>query len=73
MWIGSLARFLNFRLDQVLMGFIATEAALGTYAVAVNASEVLLYLPSATAVALMPLVARSGQLAQVDLVLRAFR
>ena len=72
-WIGSLARFLNFRLDQVLMGFIATEAALGTYAVAVNASEVLLYLPSATAVALLPLVARSGHLAQVDLVLRAFR
>ena len=72
-WIGSLARFLNFRFDQVLMGFIATESALGVYAVAVNASEVLLYLPSATAVALMPLVASSSPQVQVDLVLRAFR
>ena len=43
--IGSLSRFLNFRVDQILMGFLASEAALGIYAVAVNASEVLLYLP----------------------------
>jgi O-antigen/teichoic acid export membrane protein len=72
-WVGSLSRFLNFRADQVLMGFIATESALGVYAVAVNASEVLLYLPSATAVALLPLAARSDPLRRADLVLRAFR
>ena len=72
-WVGSLARFLNFRADQVLMGFIATESVLGVYAVSVNASEVLLYLPSATAVALVPLAARSDPLARIDLVLRAFR
>jgi O-antigen/teichoic acid export membrane protein len=72
-WLGSLSRFLNFRADQVLMGFMATESALGIYAVAVNASEVLLYLPSATAMAMLPLAARSDPLARVDLVLRAFR
>jgi O-antigen/teichoic acid export membrane protein len=55
------------------MGFIATESALGFYAVAVNASEVLLYLPSTTAVALMPLAARSHPRARPDVVLRAFR
>jgi O-antigen/teichoic acid export membrane protein len=41
LWMGSLARFLNFRTDQILMGFLASEAALGFYAVAVNTSEVL--------------------------------
>ena len=72
-WVGSLARFLNFRADQLLMAFIAPATALGIYAVAVNAAEVLLYFPSTTAVALMPLAARSGAAARVDLVLRAFR
>jgi O-antigen/teichoic acid export membrane protein len=72
-WVGTLSRFLNFRVDQVLMGFLATESALGIYAVAVNASEVLLYLPSATAVALLPLAARSDHVARVEVVLRAFR
>ena len=72
-WVGTLSRFLNLRIDQVLMGFLATESALGIYAVAVNASEVLLYLPSATAVALLPLAARSEPVERVELVLRAFR
>jgi O-antigen/teichoic acid export membrane protein len=57
-WLGSLARFLNFRLDQLLMGFLVTEATLGVYAVAVNASEVLLYLPSAIGLVLIPVLAR---------------
>ncbi len=72
-WVGTLARYLNFRADQVLMGFIATESTLGIYAVAVNASEVLLYLPSTTALALLPVVSRSDPRARVELVLRAFR
>ena len=72
-WVGSLARFLNFRVDQLLMGFIATASALGIYAVAVNAAEVLLYFPSTTAVALMPLAARSDPSGRVEVVLRAFR
>jgi O-antigen/teichoic acid export membrane protein len=72
-WIGSIARFLNFRVDQLLMAFIASASALGIYAVAVNAAEVLLYFPSTTAVALLPLAARSDPLRRVEVVLRAFR
>ena len=73
LWVGSLARFLNFRTDQILMGFIASEAALGFYAVAVNASEVLLYLPSSAATALLPLIARSEPARRGEQTLRAFR
>jgi O-antigen/teichoic acid export membrane protein len=73
LWVGSLARFLNFRTDQILMGFIATEAALGFYAVAVNVSEVLLYLPSSAATALLPLIARMEPAHRSRETLRAFR
>jgi O-antigen/teichoic acid export membrane protein len=73
LWVGSLARFLNFRTDQILMGFIASEAALGFYAVAVNASEVLLYLPSSAATALLPLIARTEPARRGPETLRAFR
>jgi O-antigen/teichoic acid export membrane protein len=56
-WLGTLANFANFRADQILMGFISSQAALGIYAVAVNSSEMVLYLPQATATALLPLLA----------------
>jgi O-antigen/teichoic acid export membrane protein len=72
-WVGSLARFLNFRTDQILMGLLASEAALGVYAVAVNASEVLLYLPAATATALLPIAARTEAGLRTEQALRAFR
>jgi O-antigen/teichoic acid export membrane protein len=72
-WIGSLARLLNFRTDQILMGFLASEAALGIYAVAVNTSEVLLYLPTATATALLPVAARAEPLQRAEHTLGAFR
>jgi O-antigen/teichoic acid export membrane protein len=72
-WVGGLARFLNFRTDQILMGFLASEAALGVYAVAVNASEVLLYLPAATATALLPAAARADAGLRTEQALRAFR
>jgi O-antigen/teichoic acid export membrane protein len=72
-WVGSLARFLNFRTDQILLGLIASEAALGVYAVAVNASEVLLYLPAATATALLPIAARTEAGLRTEQALRAFR
>ena len=55
------------------MGFLASEAALGIYAVAVNASEVLLYLPSVTATALLPVAARADALVRTQQALRAFR
>jgi O-antigen/teichoic acid export membrane protein len=73
LWVGSLARFLNYRTDQILMGFIASEAALGLYAVAVNAAEVLLYLPSSAATALLPLIARTDRERRAEETLRAFR
>jgi O-antigen/teichoic acid export membrane protein len=60
-WVGSLARLLNFRIDQVLIGFIATETTLGIYSVAVNFSELLFYLPAATATALAPVVAATPE------------
>ena len=72
-WLGGLAHLLNARVDQVLIGLLATQAALGTYAVAVNASEVLFYLPSAVGTALLPAVARSGGSAGVERTLRVFR
>jgi O-antigen/teichoic acid export membrane protein/GT2 family glycosyltransferase len=72
-WGGSIFRFLNFRTDQLLMGFISTEAALGIYAVAVNASEVLLYLPTATATALLPVVSSSERAAGAIRTLGIFR
>jgi O-antigen/teichoic acid export membrane protein len=72
-WVGSLARFLNFRTDQLLLGFLASEAVLGIYAVAVNASEVLLYLPAATATALLPVAARTDAGLRAEQALRAFR
>jgi O-antigen/teichoic acid export membrane protein len=72
-WVGSLARFLNFRTDQILMGFLASEAALGVYAVAVNTSEVLLLLPAAMATALLPAAARAEAELRTEQALRAFR
>ncbi len=72
-WLGTTLKFLNFRIDQLLMGFITTEAVLGIYAVAVNGSEILLYLPSATGLALLPVIARASAEDQSDRTLRAFR
>ena len=72
-WLGGLAGSLNFRIDQVLMGFLATEAALGIYAVAVNVSEVVLYIPSVVGVLLVPLVARTHSDARDGAVARVFR
>ena len=72
-WLGGLAHLLNARVDQVLMGLIATQAALGTYAVAVNASEMLFYLPSAVGTALLPVVASADGATGVDRTLRVFR
>jgi O-antigen/teichoic acid export membrane protein len=59
--------------DQVIMGLIATEAALGIYAVAVNGSELLLYFPTAIATALLPSVAGGDPGLRIERTLRAFR
>jgi O-antigen/teichoic acid export membrane protein len=72
-WIGSLAHFLNARADQVLLGLIVSEAALGIYAVAVNAAEMLFYLPSAAAAALLPAAARAHPLGAAERTAQTFR
>jgi O-antigen/teichoic acid export membrane protein len=72
-WIGSVADDLNFRVDQIIVALIASEAALGIYAVSVNAFEVLLYLPGGAATALLPLVAGSPQPLRAQRTLHVFR
>lgn len=72
-WIGTLARVLNFRIDQLLMGFLSTEAALGIYAVAVNGAEILLYLPSAIGLVLTPVIARAAAEERIATTLRTMR
>jgi O-antigen/teichoic acid export membrane protein len=72
-WLGSASQFLNARLDQILLGLLASDVALGLYAVAVNGAEILLFLPTAIATALLPAVARAEGLSKVDRTLRTFR
>lgn len=72
-WVGGLAGSLNFRLDQVLMGLITTEAALGVYALAVNASEILLYVPAIVGMLLIPRIAQTAPEHRHAEVTRVFR
>jgi O-antigen/teichoic acid export membrane protein len=72
-WPGSVSLFLNARLDQILVGLIASDVALGLYAVAVNGAEVLLFLPTAIATSLLPAVAREHELPSAERTLRTFR
>lgn len=72
-WGGSLSRFLNFRLDQIILGSLATAGTLGIYSVAVNVSEVTLYLPGAVAGAVTPAIARALPARRVEQALKTFR
>ncbi|HEX6390286.1 MAG TPA: oligosaccharide flippase family protein [Solirubrobacteraceae bacterium] len=72
-WPGSVSLFLNARVDQILVGVIASDVALGLYAVAVNGAEILLFLPTAIATSLLPAAAREREAASVDRSLRTFR
>jgi O-antigen/teichoic acid export membrane protein len=72
-WVGTLADSLGFRIDQILLALIASEAALGFYVVAVNLSEILLYFPGAVSTALLPIAARSEAGPRLGQTLRAFR
>ncbi len=71
--LGALSLILNNRIDQTLMGFMATEAALGVYAVAVNGAEPLLYLPQAVGLVLAPAIASGVATERTERTLRAFR
>jgi O-antigen/teichoic acid export membrane protein len=72
-WIGSLSSAFNDRLDQILVALLASEVALGLYAAAVNAFEILIYLASAAATAILPLMARVAADVRTERVLAAFR
>ncbi|HEV7639661.1 MAG TPA: oligosaccharide flippase family protein [Gaiellaceae bacterium] len=72
-WVGSLSTFLAFRLDQMIIGVISTDTALGIYAVAVNASEVELYVPQSVANGLVPIIARTTAEERAQRTLRVFR
>lgn len=72
-WLGSLSAFLGFRLDQMIMGVISTDRALGIYAVAVNASEVELYVPQSVANGLVPIIVRTSAEERGERTLRVFR
>jgi O-antigen/teichoic acid export membrane protein len=70
---GELATSTNARADQSIMGAISPERELGLYAVAVNAGEVLLYLPNAVGSAIVPNLVETGRDELEDTSLRAFR
>ena len=72
-WLGSASLVLNARLDQILVGLIASDVALGLYAVAVNGAEILLFLSTAIATSLLPAVARDAAVTSVERTLRTFR
>jgi O-antigen/teichoic acid export membrane protein len=72
-WIGSTSRMLNARTDQIITGLISTQGTLGIYAVAVNASEVLYYLPVAAGAALLPAVAGGDESTRLERILRVYR
>ena len=72
-WVGNLAYFLNARFDQLLVGILASTSSLGAYAVAVNAAEVALYIPTASAQALLSAVARDAPDTRAARVTLAFR
>jgi O-antigen/teichoic acid export membrane protein len=72
-WIGTLSTAFNERVDQILVALIASEAALGLYATAVNGFEILLYPAGAVATAILPLAARAYPAERAGRVLGAFR
>ena len=70
---GELATSTNARADQSIMGAISPERELGLYAVAVNAGEVLLYLPNAVGSAIVPNLVETEHDELEATSLRAFR
>lgn len=72
-WPGSLASFANYRIDQWILVAIKGVATLGIYAVAVNVSEILLYIPSAASTALTPTLTGEDRDVQREALLRAMR
>ena len=72
-WPITASRFMNFRTDQILMGFLATQAALGIYAVAVSASEALLLMSFAVGSAIVPVIGGSEESKRGERTLQTLR
>jgi O-antigen/teichoic acid export membrane protein len=68
-----LARFLNLRLDQFLVRFLATSAVLGQYAVAVNVGELLIQVPVVLLWALSGSISSADRDRSADLVVQFCR
>jgi len=66
---GCLADFTTLRLDQLMLGGMASSAAIGLYVMAVRLSEVTTYVSDALAGALKPEVASASADDQADLLL----
>jgi O-antigen/teichoic acid export membrane protein len=59
--LGYSARKLGFRVDQLILGAVIGETALGYYVIAVNTAELLLYLSRSIALVLFPKIAARGR------------
>ena len=60
-YAGGVADYATLRLDQLMLGGMASSTAMGLYVVAVRLSEVTTFVAEALADALMPEVAASRQ------------
>ena len=60
-YAGGMAEYTTLRVDQLMLGAMASNSAMGLYVMAVRLSEVTTYAASAVADALMPEMARFAQ------------
>jgi O-antigen/teichoic acid export membrane protein len=60
-YLANLFQFFNYRLDVLLLSFFMGVTAVGIYAVAVAATEVLWYVPEAVATVLFPRTAGTSE------------
>jgi O-antigen/teichoic acid export membrane protein len=65
-YFGNVADFTTLRLDQLMLGAMASNVAIGLYVMAVRLSEVTNLAGAAVAVALMPEVAASNVQAEAE-------
>lgn len=63
---GGVADFTTLRLDQMMLGAVASNVAIGLYVIAVRCSEVTSLAATAVAAALMPEVAASTEREQAE-------
>jgi O-antigen/teichoic acid export membrane protein len=72
-WAGSLIGMASLRLDLYLVAFFMNAAAVGLYSVAATISSVILYLPNAMAIALLPRFSEATQDEAYELLARTCR